>query len=357
MKVLVINTDVFKQNGMSTIIMNYYHQLKKKISLDFTSIGEMDFFFQEQIAKKTNVYLLPPRKKKVLSYILELRKVVKENNYDIIHIHGNSSLMAIEQFAIKNMGNFKVIVHCHGSQSNYGFIEKFTRKYFCKHYDKAITVELEKSYLFNEGEYEVLNNGIVMEKYYFDERKRNKLRSDFGLDDCTVLLHVGRMNNQKNHMYLLKMFKDYLNMDCDAKLILIGSGMHENKIINKISDLEITDSVILLGDVEEVFNWYSVADVFVFPSLYEPFGLVAIEAQVNSLPCVFSNKVSQKIQVTDFVAYLPIEEKDIGQWVKLISEFKLLRKDQLRFELNNLMLQFDITHSANKLLSIYEKLM
>jgi len=358
MKVLMINTVPYVNAGMSVIILNYYKNLKDEVTFDFIVNDFIEQHFFDLIdSEKCKVFILPHRKRKIFSYIKNLRKIAKIESYDIIHIHGNSSLMAIDQFALKNATRAKILVHCHGSQSDYGIFEKLTRNYFHKNYDKAITVELEASYLFNGKEHKVLNNGIDVEKYCFDESKRRKMRQELEFENNTVLLHVGRMNTQKNHKYLIDVFNYYLKKDPNSKLILIGSGELEKEVLAQVRQLELSKSISFIGDVEDTSPWYSIADVFVFPSTFEPFGLVAVEAQANLLPCVFSDRVSEKVKVIDNVTYLPIGKENINEWVKSISVFANIRKSQFDQELDDRILQYDIAYSAKRLKEIYEQML
>jgi len=353
MKVLIINTVPFRNNGMSAIILDYYKQLKNDFQFDFVINEFLEEHFLRRIGYDSKLFFLPNRKKKLPKYIIELRRIVKENDYDLIHIHGNSSLMAIELFACSRMLDTKKIVHCHGSQSDYGMLEKLTRNYFFKNYDKAITVELEKSYLFSGKQHEVLLNGIEVEKFKFSLKNRNEIRKMFGLKNEKILLHIGRMNRQKNQSFLLKVFKEYLKINPQSCLFLIGDGPLKEDIKKEIKFLNLEKQVKLIGLVSNAEEWYSAADIFLLPSTFEPFGLVAVEAQVNGLPCVFSENVSEQVQVSNEVSFLPINSDNIPKWSEKITQVTSRQRPKYQNETDERLFKYDIKQAAKRLKKIY----
>jgi len=338
---------------MSAIILDYYKQLKNNFQFDFVINEFIESHFLNQLDEKTHIYKLSNRKRRLFEYIVKLRNIIKENKYDIIHIHGNSSLMAIELFACSHSKS-KMIVHCHGTQSDYGFLEKLTRNYFFRHYHQAITVELEKSYLFAEKEHTVLLNGIDVNKYKFSLENRLQIRQSLKIENNTVLLHVGRMNRSKNHLFLLNVFSDYLSMDPTALLILIGDGPLKNEVVDEIRKLDIENQVKLIGLVENTSDWYSAADIFLLPSNFESFGLVAVEAQVNGLPCIFSENVSKKVKISERVTYL--ETNNTFKWIETILDYSKKKRPQFFNQVAEDYLKYDISASANKLKEIYLRL-
>lgn len=89
------------------------------------------------------------------------------------------------------------------------------------------------------------------------------------MEGFEVIGHVGRLDEAKNQMFLLELFKDYQKINSNSKLVLVGDGELKEKIINKIEELKISDKVILLGVRKDVNKLYSMFDIFIFPSLFE----------------------------------------------------------------------------------------
>ena len=145
-----------------------------------------------------------------------------------------------------------------------------------------------------------------------------------------VVGHVGRFIPQKNHSYLLKVFEQIKQLRNNAKLLLVGSGEGQNAIRQKAIAAGISDSIVLVGQREDVHKLYSAMDVLVFPSLYEGFGMVPQEAQYSGLPCIVSDCITREIVVCDqLVTFLPLEASTV-EWAKTaIAQYDnaLFRRD------------------------------
>ena len=92
-------------------------------------------------------------------------------------------------------------------------------------------------------------------------------------------------------MFLIKVFNELQKKEKKSVLLLVGDGEDREDIMNKVKEYQLTDNVIFLGVRDDVQNLMQAMDVFVFPSIFEGLGIVAIEAQVSGLPVIASNKV------------------------------------------------------------------
>lgn len=121
------------------------------------------------------------------------------------------------------------------------------------------------------------------------EQERVDFRHSFSWDEDTpVVLHVGRLIEQKNHLGLLSIFQLVLEQIPTAKLLLVGVGPLRELIETTIAERGMAYAVHLLGSRDDVPTLMSRCDVFLFPSIHEGFGLVAIEASAAGLPIVGS---------------------------------------------------------------------
>jgi len=122
--------------------------------------------------------------------------------------------------------------------------------------------------------------------------EKAEFRLGFGWPaDTPVILHVGRFVEQKNHAGILAIFRQVLECIPEAKLILVGSPNSYlfDTVKQMAVDMGLNDSVCFLGARDDVPHLMAVADVFVFPSLFEGFGLVALEANAAALAVVGSD--------------------------------------------------------------------
>jgi len=119
--------------------------------------------------------------------------------------------------------------------------------------------------------------------------ERSALRHSLGLaDSAPTIIHVGRFLPQKNHVAVLRVFQQVHLARPDAQLVLVGSGPLLPRIVDTVKSLSLSGSVRFLGLRSDAQQLLAIADVFLFPSLFEGFGLAALEATAAGLPVVGS---------------------------------------------------------------------
>jgi glycosyltransferase involved in cell wall biosynthesis len=190
--------------------------------------------------------------------------------------------------------------------------------------------------------------------------ERKAFRESFGCsEDTPMVLHVGRLIEQKNHLGMLSVFEQVLAQIPSAKLLLVGEGTLRELIANAINERGLAKSVLLLGARDDVPSLMSKCDAFLFPSLYEGFGLVAIEAHGAGLPVVATKVPGLMEAVRDGETALLHELDDIeGMATSLV---KLLSDRALHSSFANagktwVQNQYSTEQGANRLLDIYHSL-
>ena len=164
-----------------------------------------------------------------------------------------------------------------------------------------------------------MKNGIDCDRFRYSEEKRNEIRERFGFTDEIVLGHVGRFDEQKNHLFLIDVLNKIRNCGVNTKLLLLGDGNLRREVETKVKMLGLTDSVVFAGVVSDVYNYLNAMDVFVFPSVYEGLPLTLIEAQANGLRVFASDAVSEESDVTGLIDFLPLSS-GAEKWAEKIKE-------------------------------------
>ena len=131
---------------------------------------------------------------------------------------------------------------------------------------------------------------------------------------------VGKINASKNHAYLVDIFAKVKRIRANAKLLIVGDGKLRADIEKQIKFLELSDSCILTGMQNDVKEFLSAMDLFVFPSVFEGFGLSLLEAQASGLPCVCSSVIPDSACATDLCNKYPLD--NMQKWVDYIVSFK-----------------------------------
>lgn len=146
----------------------------------------------------------------------------------------------------------------------------------------------------------VIYNGVELEdinrakKTYKDSFE--KIRSEIGVSlNEKMFLTVARLITQKNHVLMLSGFHKYLNKGGNGKLIIIGGGKLRSDLISLSIQLKIEKNVIFLGERQDIYKFYSVADYFILTSLREGFCISAMNGLAFGLPLI-STRVAGVIE-------------------------------------------------------------
>ena len=160
----------------------------------------------------------------------------------------------------------------------------FTSEAVCNWHKENVSKKM------NTLELPIIHNDEVLRARYFDSLKEaNKNIEKYNLKGKKIILFVGRLVEVKNLPFLLKCFSKVENNDC--RLALVGEGHLLKELQTLSEELNISEKVIFTGRKEgkELNNWYTFAQIFVFPSTYERYGAVVNEALLGGCYTLCSN--------------------------------------------------------------------
>ena len=181
-----------------------------------------------------------------------------------------------------------------------------------------------------KGKHTVIKNAIDLSEFIYSKHSRNEIREEFNLsEDNFVLGNIARFNEQKNHLFLLDIFKEVYLKNSQARLLLVGDGNLRPIIEKKIEEYNLQDVCILTGVRADTQKLLQAMDAFVLPSLYEGLGIVLIEAQASGIKSYTSKGVvSKEAKVSDLLEYIGLEE-DPSFWAEKILQqsIKYKRED------------------------------
>ena len=302
--------------GVEAVVMNYYRHIdRSKVQIDFIVDEDSTYIPHEEIKSLGGrIYIVPPYQK-LYKYIPTLIKLFKENQYKIVHSHINT-LSVFPLYAAKKAGVPVRIAHNHSTAASGEWkknILKYTLRPFAKVYAThyAACSRYAGEWLFGKksmerGEVTIFNNAIDLDKFKYDENVRNEVRKELGLEGKFVIGHVGRFCYAKNHEFLIDVFEKVHTKTPEAVLMLVGDGPDKEKIEEKVKRLYLSDHVLFLGNRNDASRLYQAMDIFVLPSRIEGFPVVGVEAQTNGLPCLFSDKITKEIKITEVTSFLSI---------------------------------------------------
>lgn len=364
MRILTIMADKLEFNGISMSILNYYKNLdKSKYKMDFAVPNNVDKEIKKIIeANGDYVFELycndsRMRMKKPFKYIKELRKIIKQGNYDIVHSHGNSATLFFEMYAAKKE-NVKIrIAHSRNTTCTYKLLDKILRPFFNRSYTHGFACGKEAGeWLFGNDSFYIINNGKNVDEFKFNPAVRIAYRKKYDIENKKVIGHVGTMNYQKNHEYLIRVFNELIKLDDSYRLMLLGDGSLRSGIENMVKEYGLDDKVIFFGKTSDVANLLQAMDIMVFPSRFEGFPNVLVEWQIAGLPSVISDKITKDVKLTNLVEFMSIDEEP-KTWAEHINGIKLEDREKNQVEILEQIKKsgFDIKENTRYLESLYDR--
>ncbi len=278
--------------------------------------GQQEHIFQKQGCR---IITIPYENSK--QYHRLLADFFSKNKYQAVHCHMFPE-MDIVLGEARKAGILHCISHSHNARIDIPKI-LWPLRYFKHHkYEKFATdlfgcSEIALRWLFpcrwEEGV--VIYNGIDLDAFQFDASVRKQYRAKLKVQDGTkVVINVGRCTEQKNQDFILDRAKTLINDN--ILFVIIGEGPLMEDLQKRIEEENITN-VRMLGKQFDVPQWLCAADLFMFPSIYEGLGIVAIEAQANGLPVLSTDSIPVEADMQMGLFYR-ISLEDVEQWKTLL---------------------------------------
>lgn len=343
--------------GLETMLMNYYRNVDRtKIQFDFLTHRSTTGEYDKEILEMGGKIFYAPRlvPQNFLKYRKFMKKLFKNNQYDIVHSHIDTMSFFPLREAKRNNIKYR-ISHSHTSKLDFDY--KLIIKLYCKIFiNKYANIRLAcgneaGKFLYKKRSFKIINNAIDYNKFQFNEEIRNRVRYKLNIDsDTTVLGHVGRYIYIKNQAFLIDIFKEYLKLNPNSKLILVGFGEDENKLREKVRNYGLNEKVIFLLNRNDTHELYQAMDYFVMPSLFEGVPLVAIESQCNGLTCVLSDNISEEAKISSSANFYNL---GLGpeKWAKYIFHLSKKRNEKAIDDIKKY--GYDIKTEAKKLEQFY----
>ena len=334
MRVLVLDT-VMDRGGAETMMMNYLrHFDRSEVTYDFLVNRPYRAAYEDEIeALGGRVYRMCPMYPQYFGrYKREFRDFLTAHpEYQVIH----SNLEERSYFGLKvakRMGVPVRIAHAHNRPVGFDLKSVF-REYFRLRLPKYCNYmfacgQEAGDWLFgvkNRSRVIQQRNAIDTARYRYDPAVAAAVRAEFGVTspDTLVLGHVGRFFPQKNHLFLVDIFKAVHSQHPDSVLWLVGGGELDDALKNqvraKVHELGLDDAVRFLGVRSDVERIMQGMDAFVLPSLFEGLPVTMIEAQAAGLPCTISDRVPRQCDVTGTTRIVALDAAP-AEWARRILE-------------------------------------
>ena len=349
--------------GISTVVRNYYQFMDRSkfhfdIALTVPGEGQNSRALGDMGCQ---VYHIPMKGEDRQGFCRELTRLLKEGHYDGVHVHESETSYVALRLA-KKLGIPCRIAHAHTTSPYEGVRSVIRRLSGCMlNYPYASRVigcgQLagERIYgrLHMKGKRAaVLPNAVDLKRFSYDPEVRREMRRELCVEDRYVIGMVARLHEQKNIPFALELMRRLREKEPKAVLLIAGNGEDEQKILTRIHEMKLEDTVKLLGRRSDVDRLYQAFDLFLLPSLYEGYPVSAVEALATGLPVLLSTKITPELSRFQGVTYLSL--KDPEAWIRKLLEYRQdpqrgLRQDDPRKA------GLDIRDTAKLLEKIYEE--
>ena len=289
----------------------------------------------------------------------EIIKLLKERNYTFIHTHTPVASAIVRQAAQKT--GTRVIYTAHGFHFYDGaplknwFVFYPIEKHFSRYTDVLITINKEdyararKKFCAKKVVY-IPGVGVDIEKFASRQSGREKIRRELDLrDDRLLLLSVGELNENKNHISVIKALVGLENIT----YVIVGKGEKKEELKQMATNSSV--DLRLLGFRTDVTDIYNAADVYILPSIREGLNVSLMEAMASSLPCLCGNIRGNIDLVDDSGGYLfnPSSVEEIKKAIlKMINLTDEKRQKQGLHNLKKIR-DFDISTVGTLISEIY----
>lgn len=340
-----------KLGGIESFIMSVYRQIDRtKIQFDFIKNENTICFEDEILNMGGKIFEIPSRRNSLLKPYSYLDNHFKNHpEHKILHAHINTCSYISPIISAKK-NERKVIVHSHsawqGTNRITRILHNINQHRLLKNSDILCACSGKAgNYNFGNKDYVIINNGISVNDYLYNEKIRLEMRQELKSEKDLIIGHVGRFSYEKNHVFIIRILREIVTKNKNVKLLLIGDGVEKQLIEAEIEKLNLEKHVIFTGIRHDIPKLLQAMDVFVFPSLFEGLPITLIEAQAAGLPIFASADISKEVAVTNKINFL---KRDAGskKWAEMI-----LKCDKQRANTRNDIIKsgYDIETTTGKL--------
>lgn len=357
-KKILICLSTLNPGGMETVALNYFNHFNLDLfQVDFLVFYEKNGLWDSYLRKKNcKVTYFESKVTNFFARSKETKQYFRENQYDAVHIHASSSLKFCYAKIAKKAGVSRVIYHSHTSKATgiFRFLHTLCKKRLDRWCDDKFACSHAAGQFMYCGKYSLVHNAIDLDKFSFSQQKRIELRKKYHCEDKFVIGNVSRLVGSKNHLFLLKIAKVFVERKIyDFMFVICGDGSYRQEIEKAIERENLSSYFLFLGQVSDSFHYYNMFDAIAFPSKFEGLSMVMVEAQANGCKIIGSNKMSDEVILTDDIRLLPIDEteENYKNWAENLLEFR----GKFRNDNAELLKQkgYDIQTEAKKLEGIY----
>jgi glycogen(starch) synthase len=295
-------------------------------------------------------------------------------DFDLVHGHDWLVAMACDHLARRFDAPLITTIHATEYGRHQGWVDKHPQsrihgveRWIANRSDRVIACsyymreQIADIFGVEEQRVEVIPNGIDPEDLQpHDGAGLGRLRAEFAASDEKLVLLIGRLVYEKGFQLALEAMPRLIEAVPGTRFLVAGSGTHEQELREQAAELGLMDHGTFLGWIGDdvLHSLYRIADVCVVPSIYEPFGLVALEAMASDCPCIVADTGGLREVVPHNEAGLRFRARDpraLGEMVERVLTDPQL-SSRLVAEGSEHILHFDWADVAESTAAVYAEL-
>lgn len=331
-KKVCIYCQTWESGGIEAFINNILHNMDlSQIEVDIVVETLKESIFTPAI-KSMGIHIceLSGSHRKIMKNFLMFANLIDKRKYDVIHINIFQAVPLLYLVLAKEKNIPVRIAHSHNTslrQSKTRIFKMWIHILFKTLFSKyatdlwACSSDAAKFMfprkLLKSCNYLFVPNGINLERFRINFQVRKLIRKQLNLDNCFIIGNIGRLCYQKNQSFLLDIFAQVKKHVPAARLLLVGEGEDKEILRRKAANLQVEKYVIFYGTTQRIEELLWAMDVFVFPSVFEGLGIVAIEAQAAGLKTICSDKVPCEAIASNNAQVIPLSAS-VDEWERAI---------------------------------------
>lgn len=311
--------------GVESMLMDIYRNIDHSIiSFIFVVQSDKRRYKDEILSLGGNIYQIEPLHSiGLIPYIKKIISICKQEHVNIVHCH-NLTQNPILLFAARLAGVKVRISHSHLTTAfsrKTEILMPFIRLGINGLATHRLACGIDAGrFLYGNKDFIVIRNAININKFLYATPVNFK--EELGVSEkVNVLLHVGRLSEQKNHRYLIAIMDKIRKQRKDIMLICCGGGPNMEVIKEEINEKGLEKQMLLLGSRTDIPGLMKSAKLLLLPSLYEGFPVTLVEAQASGLHAIVSDTIDKDSDLgINLVKFMPINV-NVDEWVYEICKF------------------------------------
>lgn len=312
-----------KSGGLDTYLLHFIEAVwDEGVQIDFLT-NAVDKDLESELQKYHARLIEIANLRKPVRQFRQVRKLIRKEKYDIAYFNISTSMDCVAAFAAKACGVPRRILHSHSGGNDcesvkkrkaFGCLQKICRCFFYKAGNEFCGCSKKAGYwmypkkIVESEQFHVIYNAVDRNKFSYRPEVRRTVRTELGVQDKLVIGHVGNFCYQKNHEFLIRIFKEIYMQRPESVLMLVGDGVRFEQVKRQVEEEGLRDAVIFLGKRNDVDRLFQAMDVFLLPSHFEGLPTVGIEAQCTGLPCVISDSVTDETRISNRADFVSLKE-------------------------------------------------